>query len=108
MWECLISLIILDDRVRLSRLATLTCALLAVLIFGYGLIAPNSFWVGTALAVALASLGVGLWKLGNWWCLRQLLRKAQDGMPMPIRQRGFEVIPGDKQTHTLPTGYHED
>src|SRR5712664_1291091 len=98
MWDYWLCRLILDDRVRLSRLVAVPSALLAVLIFVYGMIAPDSFWVGTGLAVLFAGLAVGVWKLGDWWKLRQALLKAQEGMPN--RQRGFEV---DHRTRGGPT-----
>ena len=90
MWHHLICQIILDERLRLSRIIAIPSGLLALLIFVYGMFAPDSFWLGTALAILFAALSVGVWKLGDWWKLRQALRKAQDGMPP--RQRGFEVV----------------
>ena len=82
--------LLLDDRVRLSRLIAIPAALLALLIFVYGIVAPDSFWIGTGLAIIFAGLAVAVWKLGDWWKLRKSLREAQDGMPN--RQRGFEVV----------------
>lgn len=82
--------LLLDDRIRLSRLVAIPSALLAILIFVYGIFAPDSFWIGTGLATAFAALAIGIWKLGDWWKLRQALRKAQEGMPN--RQRGFAVV----------------
>jgi hypothetical protein len=90
MFEYWISSIISDDRVRLSCLTAITSCLLALVIFVYGIVAPNSFWTGTALAAILIGIAVGVWKLGDWCKLRQPLRKAQ--VDMPSRARGFEVV----------------
>jgi hypothetical protein len=82
--------LLLDDRVRLSRLIAIPSALLAYLVFVYGMFATNSFWIGTGLSILFAGLAVGVWKLGDWWKLRKALRQAQEGIPK--RQRGFEVV----------------
>lgn len=82
--------LLLDDRIRLSRLIAIPSALLALVIFVYGIFAPDSFWIGTGLGILFAGFAVGVWKLGDWWKLRQALRKAQEGMPN--RQRGFAVV----------------
>jgi len=75
-----IAQLLMDDRYRLSRIIAIPSALLALLIFVYGIIAPHSFWIGTGLAILLGLLAIGVWKLGDWWQRRQELRKAQDAM----------------------------
>jgi hypothetical protein len=88
-----------DDRVRLSRLIAVPSGLLAIAIFIYGIFAPDSFITGTWLAILFASISICVWKLGDWWKLRQALRKAQEGMPRPINRRGFDVV---SRTDTHP------
>lgn len=85
--------LIRDDRIRLSRLLAVMATLLATLTFVYGCFAPDSFWIGGAIAIVLMGCAVAVWKLGDWWRLRQALRKAQEGMPRPLKQRGFDVLP---------------
>jgi hypothetical protein len=84
------------DHVRLSRLVAITSALLAVTLFTYGIIAPDSFRAGAEWAILFAAIAVSVWKLGDWWKLHQALRKAQEGMPRDSRRRGFEVVTRDQ------------
>jgi len=80
----------LADSTRLSRVWAVASALFGVVIFVYGLFAPEPIWIATALAVFFFALAFGIWKLGDWWKLRQAIRKAQVGMPE--QRRGFAVI----------------
>jgi hypothetical protein len=79
------------ERSRLSRFFGVAFAVLALLTFVYGLVAPNSLLSGTLLALAFAALAVLIWKAGDWWAYREAWRKAQEGMPPRLKRRGFDV-----------------
>jgi hypothetical protein len=85
-------LTILLERSRLSRFFGVAFAVLAVLTFLYGLVAPHSLLSGTLLALAFAALSVLIWKAGDWWAYREALHKAQEGMPPRLKRRGFDVV----------------
>ena len=88
LWD--ICWLLLDDGVRLSRIIAVAAGITAVGFLIYGFVAPDSLWQGIALAIFFLTAAIVAWKLGNWWQLRQLIRKAQAGMPE--RRRGFELV----------------
>jgi hypothetical protein len=80
------------QETRLSRFFAGVFGVLAVITFVYSLIAPDSLLIGSLIALAFAVLSLSSWKTGNWWAYKKALWKAQEGMPRPNRQRGFEVV----------------
>lgn len=62
---------ILDERLRLSRMIAIPSVLFGLLIFVYGLYAPDSKLIGTLLALGCIAFAVGIWMLGDWWKARR-------------------------------------
>jgi hypothetical protein len=83
--------ILLDDRVRLSRLVSIAFGCLAIDGVGYGIYTGNLLF-GISGFMCFVALAVGVWRLGDWWQMRELLKKANEGMPPKLKQRGFDVI----------------
>jgi len=77
---------------RLSRIFGTAAGLLAVVIFSYGCVAPNSFLIGTGLAIGFGSMSVGFFLLGNWWEARELRRQAGEDLSLLPRRRGFDAV----------------
>jgi hypothetical protein len=74
--------LLLDDRVRLSRLIAIPSALLALLIFVYGMVAPDSFWIGSGLAILFAGFAVGVWSSATGGSFGRRYERHRKGCPI--------------------------
>ncbi len=88
-------LLLMDDRVWLSRLIAIPAGLLAEACLVMGILSRDSIWFGVMLASSFGGIAVGVWRLGDWWKKRGEKHERQE--EIVESGRGFEVVEGRGQ-----------
>src|SRR5689334_15149062 len=84
MW--LLYSLLLDDRVRLSRLVAIPSALMGLLFLVDGFVHNDRIWNSIGLGMGLIVFAIVIWKLGDWYKARQNQTASHDVQP------GFDVV----------------